>query len=349
MDFLTEILKTDDFKKSDKIKDFRVTTYNDLEHDDLINLYKTAFPDLKSERIPIWKNKKNPFAIGDPFTFLMRDKNKLIAQYTVTPMHFYIYGKKVLGVQSGGTMTHKDYRCLGISSFLAKLSYEYSKRDGYLFIFGFPNPNSIHLIEKKMKWTIFGKCEIFTKQISANIDLQKNNDHYRIKEIEIFDENINFFWDEVKNYIPFTIKKDMDYLNWRFVAHPWAKYKFFLIIDTDSDKIVSYFVLKKYKNKQSKLEGHIIDFLINPRNKNIEKELFKLIESNSICEFKDDCSLISCWLPNSLKEIALNELGYSINKMETFVGYKILSYRKELDILYDFSNWYFTMAISDVF
>ena len=152
----------------------------------------------------------------------------------------------------------------------------------------------------------------------------------------------------MKKHISFIIKKDMNYLNWRFVDLPLAKFRKFLIYD-NMHKIVAYFVLKKYKDKKNRNIGHIVDFLIDPRHKDIEKNIFKLIEANSIYMFKDDCSSISFWLPNNFKEIALNELGYRIKKMKTYVGYKIFNYLPELDVLSNFNNWYFTMAISDVF
>jgi len=138
---ILEIL--DKIKKPEKLKDYSVKTYQDSDYFNLIELYNIVFPNLKLNNFIKWKNKKNPFGIGDEYTFLLKDKSILVAQYTVVPKIFYIYGKKVPCIQSTGTMTHPEYQKLGISTYLAKLNYEYSMRNKKHFVYGYPNGNSI--------------------------------------------------------------------------------------------------------------------------------------------------------------------------------------------------------------
>lgn len=348
MNFISEIIKENEFKIPEKLKNFSIKTYQDSDFDNLIELYNTVFPDLKPKDLIHWKNKKNPFGIGDKFTFLIKDRSKIIGQYTVVPKHFYLYGNRYLCVHSMGTMTHPNYWGMGISTYLAKLTYEYAKRNGYFFVYGFPNRNSIYMFEKKLGWTNFGKINFFIKDISLHNTPLKVENQYKIKEIKSFDEEANKFCEKVKFFFPIIIKKDMNYLNWRFIEHPFVKYKIFLIYEKDFESIVSYFVLKKYKDKNT--FGHIVDFLIDPRDKSFERKIFSIIENFTCNYFKNKASKISFWLPiYNLKELVKTKLGYKSMENDTYWGFRILNEEENLNVLSSPNNWYLTMSDSDVF
>ena len=350
MTSLNEILNEKKFEKPEKIKNFDVKTYENPDYKGLIKLYKTVFPNLVLDNFIQWKNKKNPFGDGDNFTLLMMDDENIIAQYTVVPKHFYIYGEKFLCVQSIGTMTHPNYQGLGISTYLAELLYEYAKKEGYYFVYGFPNKNSIYLFEKKLNWINFGRLDLFLKEITLKKNKAFNQNNFKVEEIFRFDYKINDLWTRVKNNFSITIKKNMKYLNWRFIEHPSVNYRVFLINDKDSDLITSYFVLKKFKNENGELTGHIVDFLIEPSNKNFEREIFEIIEAFSLNYFRVDCSKISFWLPNeNLINFAFNKLGYKSLKMDTYFGFRNFLTENNFQILKNPKNWGITMAYSDVF
>ncbi|MFX0134334.1 MAG: GNAT family N-acetyltransferase [Candidatus Hodarchaeota archaeon] len=350
MDFLTEILKEKEFKKYEKIKDFTIKTYQDSDEADLISLYLKVFPHVITDGLIEWKNRKNPFENADKYTFLMKDKETIISQYAVVPKIFIIYGKEYKCIQSLGTMTHPAYRGLGIFPYLAKIAYEYAKRKGHSFVYGFPNEISEQYFKVKLNWTIFSKLNLFYKDLSSSMLPKIDDDNYIIKEIEVFDEKVNKLWNKIKPFLPIIIKKDKDYLNWRFVNHPSENYKKYIVLNNTNRKICAYFILKKFKDKNNNLNGHIIDFLIDPKDKNLERKIFTLIEGFSINEFKKDCTRISFWLPNeNLKNLTLKSLNYNLIQMNANFGFKIFKTDKQFDLLKDQKSWYITMGNSDVF
>ena len=150
MELLTEILKDTNFQKPQKLTKFAINIYTKDDHDSLMELYDNVFPGYMNENLWNWKNYKNPF--GKFLTMLMKDGSKIIGSYSVAPKFFFLNGIKHKCVQSMDTMTDENYRGLGISTYLANLTYEYAKRKGYNFVYGFPNEASRYLFAVKLEW-----------------------------------------------------------------------------------------------------------------------------------------------------------------------------------------------------
>lgn len=348
MEILEKILINKEFKQPEKIRSFEIKLYEKSDYQDLMDLYNLVFPGYMSEKLWNWKYMNNPH--GKNYTILIKDNVKVISAYSVAKKTFSIIGDLYPCVQSMDTMTNLDYRGLGLSTYLAKLVYEFARIKGNYFVYGFPNKISRYLIFDKLNWEFLGKRNFITKVIPKKIPIKNNNPKYEIKRIEKFDKNYNLFWEKYKKIFSITIEKNVQYLNWRFTNHPFEKYYKYLIFDKGSEEIRAFFVLKKYNEKLGEPYGHIVDFMIGS-NSDFEKlDVFKIIENFSLQKFKGDCSLISFWMPeNVLRTLALNKLGYFIKEKKKYFGYKILRSTKKLSILKSPNNWYITMANSDVF
>lgn len=137
MNLLNQILNRTKFKIPLKFKDFEINIYNEKDFKDLLVLYDRVFPSYLIEDLWNWKNFKNHFR--NYITIIMKHKDDLIAAYSVVPKQFIVNGKKINCVKSMDTMTDKNYRGLGISTYLANLTYGYAKLKGNAYVYGFPN------------------------------------------------------------------------------------------------------------------------------------------------------------------------------------------------------------------
>ncbi len=348
MEIVNKILNKKEFKKPKKIRNFTIKIYEPLEHENLMSLYETLFPGYMTDDLWQWKSIKNPF--GTYYTFLLKDHEKIIAAYSVAPKRFYIKGLEIDCIQSLDTMTDPKYQGRGSSTYLANLIYEYSKLNEKLFVYGFPNKASQYLFEVKLQWNLFGKMSLFIKDIVKTKRYFKGHNLYSIKEISKFDETINNICETSKKNYLITLKRDKQYLNWRFVENPTTNYKKFLIFNEKTDNIVAYFILKRYRGKNEEYHGHIVDFIILPREINLKKQIFTLIESFSLDIFKANCMKMSFWLPdNDLKEFIVLKLGYDIMKNETYFGCKLFQKCNQFLLLKSIKNWYITMSNNDIF
>lgn len=346
MDLLNKILEKD-FQKSKKIEKYDITLFNRKYTQNLLKLYEKVFPDYMTEKLWEWKNIKNPF--GNYLTITMKHKDKLIASYSVSPKEFLINGEKINCVQSMDTMTDKNYRGLGISTYLANLTYEYAKLKGYAFVYGFPNDISKYLFEVKLKWNKVIKTSYLIKELNQKQVPSKKRSNFKIEKLKEFDNRINKFWNSYDKDGKIIINKNREYLNWRFKEHPLINYEIFYV-ENAKNELVSYFVLKRYKDKDDNELGHIVDFIIKSNNGKSKIDIFKAIDEFATNKFLGKCKSLSLWIPDTLlQQYAKNKLGYNVVKEEPYFGFKILKDNKQLKILNSMKNWYITMSNEDIF
>jgi len=92
-----------------------------------------------------------------------------------------------------------------------------------------------------------------------------------ISDIKIFNEKINVFWEEIKNYYNFIIERNMDYLNWRYCDYRAGEY---LIKQAEEGgRVVGYVVLRINKYNKDYSLGYIIDLLALPERLDIVEAL----------------------------------------------------------------------------
>lgn len=84
--------------------------------------------------------------------YLAYNETKMpIAFYGVIPTLLWYEGKSLLAAQSADTMTHPEYRGLGLFARLANHTYTLCKMEGVRLVFGFPNQNSLPGFLNKLK------------------------------------------------------------------------------------------------------------------------------------------------------------------------------------------------------
>ena len=106
-------------------------------------------------------NQYNNTPMGYCIHSLCIDNGRIVAAHTAFPSYYWVNGKKLKVYITGDTMVRKDYRdgvvyldiTMGLTSFM--------KKNGYAFVFGFPNENS-YAVNKKGKLGVeFGKLNIY--------------------------------------------------------------------------------------------------------------------------------------------------------------------------------------------
>jgi hypothetical protein len=141
----------------EKLKpDFRfVKVDRDTDFKPLAELVKTCFGMEVDGRYFDWKYFDNP--AGNVIAYMALSGNRIAAFYGLIPEWYWSKGEKVLVYQSMDTMTHPDFRRLGLFVKLARMCYDdIASRDNDYMILGFPAPASYQGFVQKLGWkTIF--------------------------------------------------------------------------------------------------------------------------------------------------------------------------------------------------
>ena len=98
-----------------------------------------------------------------------------------------------------------------------------------------------------------------------NIKIEKGNDltGLTFKEIERFDKSADALCQETKNDYKAIVKRDSQFLNWRYSDRPDIHYYKFGVFE--KDKLLGYCILKLY-NEDKILRGHFIDIFTGKNN-----------------------------------------------------------------------------------
>lgn len=99
--------------------------------------------------------------LGYSFHSMMMDEGRIVALNTYVPA-FYVYrGKKLLFANSTDSMVEKKYRDLFNFMEIVERAYDFLKKEGFVFVYGYPNENSYPVLTKSKLMKNIGKMNVY--------------------------------------------------------------------------------------------------------------------------------------------------------------------------------------------
>jgi GNAT superfamily N-acetyltransferase len=167
----------------------------------------------------------------------------------------------------------------------------------------------------------------------------KKNTLCDIQEVDDFDQRIDNLWNSTSNQYKIIVKRDREFLNWRYSRHHVLTYKKFIAQRDGETK--GYLVLRKAEPEELNL-GRIVDLYAKRNDHQTIEDLIR----HAIRFFKNDVDIIEC--ATSVKEYqhVLSKFGFF--KVET----SIPMYRcEDSSLAYNLNNYrsncFFTLGDHD--
>lgn len=296
------------------------------------NVYKSH---LTSENWN-WRFRNSPSGQGK--ISLSWHDSVLSAHYAVTSVNFSIEGKNCKTGLSGTTMTHPDYRGLGLFPILAEDVYSLMKSDGFAMVWGFPNNMSHRTFVKNLGWEDIYEIPFFRLKLDVVKDIPKRNND--IMFIERFDDRFDNLWDVARNNYSIIGYRDKKQLNWRYVDKPDSNYS--IVSYVHAGNLIGYLVFKQYNE-----ELQIVDILTANTDANDGLTLVLEVVRLAI-EMK--LKSVSMWLNlNTPLHRELEKYGFINDAPVTYFGARLLTESIQESHVFNMRNWYITMGDSDVF
>ena len=146
---------------------------------DFTDIYQEAFGRKISINSQRKKFKTSSFAGIENIGYLIyHESGEPVAFYGVYPIYVYINKQRVLAAQSGDTMTKSAHIGLGLFISAAELTYNLSKENHIIGVFGFPSPTSFPTFKRKLNWKFVDalrKYKFFVPTIPISILARKIN------------------------------------------------------------------------------------------------------------------------------------------------------------------------------
>jgi hypothetical protein len=335
--------------------------------------FRTRFPASPLARVESpdyhrWKCLLNPAATG--YIWLAKDGTKIVATASMTPKKMFIHGQETLAAETGDTFTLPDYHGKGIFTSLVKNTTDEAMRTGIQFIYGLPNTNSLPGYLQKLAYGQLQAPQLYYlgKPLNIRKILQKKfNNRFLssvlapffkaafkcaswlatmrvgndiiVSAVETFPDDIDQLWAHVSPRYDIMVKRDKNYLDWRYVASPNSYYKF---IARDKKGGIMGYLVARISPTDNGIEGYIPDFFTREEDARIFKTLiiaaFRVFRENRV-------DIVSAWsMKGSYYYKTLVKYGFL-----PWTKIPLICYKNEpgTRILNQAFKWHFTQGDSD--
>jgi len=303
----------------------------------ILDLFRECFPG-RIMTMDYWQCRFRDNPAGQFLIELAWDGEQLAGHYAVSPVWMNIQGKEVLGGLSVTTMTHPDYRGRGLFPVLAGRLYRRMSDLGYLMVWGFPNENSHEGFVNKLGWRDI--CQIPMLRLNLK-DMNYTPEPTKgVAELPDFDGRFNRLWESVSPRHAIAVKRDREYLQWRFRTNPINRYH--LLGYTDKGRLLGYSIWKLYQGK----ELEIVDLLAVDQ----ESAGTALVAAAVETGVRLGAESIKTWLPRcSSLRASLEHMGFQEGPPLVYCGARPLKPLPAGADWFTENAWFYSMSDSDVF
>lgn len=297
--------------------------------DEIKGLFEVCFNREISSEFLKWRYVDNP--LEDILVCVAIENNKIIANYSVSPIKALIDGNYEKLALSMTTMTHPDFAGKGLFTKLANSVYEKMEELNYKAVMGFPNKNSHVAFVKKLGWRDI--YEIPTLRLELSDAVIKGEYNLNVAR----DDEFKLDYSELLVNEKINLYSSKESLIWRFKMNPINKYKNYVI--EKGGKVIASVITKEFNNDEVDI------VLMNYSNVELIKDLLNYVVHTSK---KNSFNYINVWSSiNSSEHETLERIGFINSSPVTYFGAKVFS-ESSLDA-YNYCNWKIDMGVSDVY
>ncbi|REJ83067.1 MAG: GNAT family N-acetyltransferase [Bacteroidetes bacterium] len=351
--------------------DIQISKFSDSDYARLIRLTESTYPgkEISHPLYLKWEYEQNPD--GRAIIYVAEEEKKLAAQYLILQRKFYFDGEIISGSWSVNTLTHPDYRGMGLFGKLADKTYQHASELGIYFTAGVPNALSYPVFISRLGFKNPGKLNFFVKPLRPlNIGMKIFGG---LKSKEGSDIHFNLLPEKSSGNIlsEFDFKQDSDayeglhdkfirtkkicglrnfaYLKWRYQEIPERKY--YLL--KNSAEELKFLLVCRAKLVYGLNCLIILDIIADPEmpKKNLIEYMKDAIELSS----RNKIDLVVCALSgNGCEAKLLKDSGF-ILPPERFLPQQLhFIYRQHNDfsraqLMDEMQNWHLTFGDYDVF
>ena len=176
--------------------------------------------------------------------------------------------------------------------------------------------------------------------------VSKGEPSCRVRQVASFDEQIDHLWSRwMQTRHCVTVVRSQQYLTWRFVNNPNARYTRWVV---EKDDCLSGYLITSAHQRDGYREGYIVDVLVES-----EEALDALLLASIDALKQDKVDVVTVWsIPNNphhvLYERAFQRHGFWISRSSPLhVIFRATGGDAMRAYLLDPSHWYLTMAFTE--
>lgn len=189
-----------------------------------------------------WRFERSPAGRG--VIELAWDGDVLAGHYAVTPVWLSRDGERIRTGLSGTTMTHRDYRGLGLFQVLAERTYRRMQEEGFAAVWGFPNSNSHRGFVERLGWRDIERVPFLSLELTGRVPPAPR---LEVAPMRADTPGLDALGRAMAGEYGWMVVRDAEYARWRYLEHPERPYTAW--VATSAGEPVAYSVTKVYRDR----------------------------------------------------------------------------------------------------
>ncbi|SFM94409.1 GNAT family N-acetyltransferase [Thermodesulforhabdus norvegica] len=248
------------------------------------SLFKQVFFKDFSPEVFLWKYRMKEYGRIFAVCAWDFDKNELVGHVASIPLAGWKEGREIVFFQFVDAMVHEKARGRNLlTRMIHRLLEEIEHSQDAFIPYVFPGPVS-SIIGQKHGWLhVVSEIEDLCPQRATGLSFLRRLPVRFIKD-EPEKRTCNRLWDEVGKHFSCLLKRDWEFVNWRYLNNPVERYDFFYV--EIFGRLRGWFVTGIYPDGR-----RLVDYLVPP---GWIKPFFL-----KICDAFGD---VKCWIPHCLRQ-----------------------------------------------
>ena len=279
----------------------RVTAYRANDRAALDDMYRRVFGLDAADASRLrwtWQYEQNPHRPpSGPPIWIARDGSAIVGQYATMPVRLSLKGREIDGSWGMDVMVTPERQRQGLGERLfetwddavgASLGLGLSESSHRLFQkLGWPDVGPVPCLVKPLSRHAFRRAHwpsIANRLVSAaSLPLVRFVARARpvsdaVKTIAKFDARFTSLWDRVAPKLTLAVRRDAEYLNWKFRATPHVRYV--VAASVDGSDIRGYVVFRHAREPRGRVTL-LVDFLTDPDDEDTLLDLLSYVDRSS--------------------------------------------------------------------
>ncbi len=310
---------------------FTIRPYRDGDEYKIVSLFREVFGKEKTLAHWNWEFRENPN--GSRIMLCFSEEGDLVAQCASIPVKAYLLGEEIEISQVVDCMSSRKFRGIFVKKkglyvlTISRFFHEYAGPGRDLYLYGFPGERHYRLGVKLLGFVPSPRVLFFV----STVETGGRSFFHSLDSIptEAFLGLFVGMNKRMREIFPFLVKKDGEYLEWRYVRCPFRRYTF-LALKNILGKIKSVFVVSD--------RGELVDYAFH-RYEDLKLGLSILKKVGKL----------SSWVPESSHiKYAFLDAGWVVQKEPFGVIPSGISFCS-ISTQWMNSNFFYTMGDCDLF
>lgn len=325
---------------------FSIRRFVPGDEEKVLRLWATVFEKTMPLTLWRWKYSDNPF--GASMMVCASEGGEIAAFFAGLRYPALWKGREVFLLHAVDNMSNPKYRGVlsGKKGLFARTAAHCFRcetgRDKSVFVYGYPGKRHFRLGQHLLGYMMLPRGMVFLRANVTKVRAKSGPSLRIVERIAEASEDLDRLCQAAAREYPFTVRRDAQFLTWRFMSHPLQEYQLWICRSYWTKRFGAFAAVQKEGNR-----GRLVDLL----GIGDERDAIRLVVALASELGRSGVETLECWLPQGhflttlLKAIGFEEAPEPFGFVPACLD---RSFHPDLDITWAARHFFYTLADGDL-